>query len=119
LVTKVLAVIISVWPSGAARAAVCVPMLPLAPGLLSTMTGWFQRCRRCSPTSRARMSMPVPGVKGTMMVIGRSDRPWARSLADVLAQSSDVIAANAWRLPICMPPSPVVLLRGASPRYRA
>ena len=34
-----LVVISSVWPSGAARAAICVPMLPVAPGLLSTATG--------------------------------------------------------------------------------
>ena len=30
---------ISVWPSAAARATTCVPMLPLAPGLFSMTTG--------------------------------------------------------------------------------
>jgi hypothetical protein len=34
----------SVWPSAADRATTCVPMLPLAPALFSTMTGWPQRC---------------------------------------------------------------------------
>src|SRR5688500_15898279 len=49
-------------------------MLPLAPALLSITTGWFQRLRISSPTIRARTSGPLPGVKGTMMKIGRSDR---------------------------------------------
>ena len=62
LVTKVLAIINSVCPSGAARAATWVPMLPLAPGLLSTTTGWPQCLVSSAPSARARMSMPVPGV---------------------------------------------------------
>jgi hypothetical protein len=37
-------------------------MLPLAPGLLSTTTGWPQRSLILGPTVRAMMSMPVPGV---------------------------------------------------------
>jgi hypothetical protein len=35
---KGLEIITSVWPSGAARATTCVPMLPDAPGLLSITT---------------------------------------------------------------------------------
>ena len=37
--TNVLTVMSSVWPSGSARAACWLPILPLAPGLFSTMTG--------------------------------------------------------------------------------
>src|ERR1700688_391624 len=47
-----------------------VPMLPLAPGRLSTTTGCPQRSDSFCPTVRARMSMPVPGVKGTMICTG-------------------------------------------------
>jgi hypothetical protein len=68
---KGLDVIKSVWPSGAARATTCVPILPLAPGLFSTTTGWFQRRWISSPMLRARMSGPVPGVNGTTMVMVR------------------------------------------------
>ena len=41
--TKVLTVTMRVCPSGSARATVCEPILPLAPALFSTTTGWFQR----------------------------------------------------------------------------
>src|ERR1700724_678878 len=47
-----------------------VPMLPLAPGRLSMTTGCPQRSDSFCPTVRARMSMPVPGVKGTMICTG-------------------------------------------------
>jgi hypothetical protein len=36
-------VISKVSPSGAERATYCVPILPLAPALLSTTTGWPSR----------------------------------------------------------------------------
>ena len=45
-------------------------MLPLAPGRFSTTTGTFQRSLKPGPSARARMSMPVPGVNGTMSLIG-------------------------------------------------
>src|ERR1700676_2492735 len=47
-----------------------VAMLPRAPGRLSTTTGCPQRSDSFCPTVRARMSMPVPGVKGTMICTG-------------------------------------------------
>ena len=34
----------TVWPSGAALATKSAAMMPLAPGLASTMTDWPQRC---------------------------------------------------------------------------
>jgi len=39
IITNVFTVTRRVWPSGVERAAACVPMLPLAPGLFSTITG--------------------------------------------------------------------------------
>jgi len=55
-------VVSSVLPSAGARATTCVPMLPLAPGLFSTTTGWPHCTSISSPMRRARMSGPVPGV---------------------------------------------------------
>lgn len=97
LVTKVLAIINRVWPSGAARAATWVPILPLAPGLLSTTTGWPQ-CRVSSaPSARARISMPVPGLYGTMMVIGRP-ATWAAAGRRETAtrRSAPTAVRNTW-----------------------
>jgi hypothetical protein len=51
--------------------AASVPMLPLAPGRLSTTTATPSFSESFCPISRARMSMPVPGVYGTMIFIGR------------------------------------------------
>src|SRR5262245_31342620 len=46
-------------------------MFPLAPGLLSTMTGTFQRSLSFCPQVRARMSIPVPGENGAMIEMVR------------------------------------------------
>src|SRR3954464_5358367 len=46
-------------------------MLPVAPGLLSVTTPTFQRSESLGPTTRDRMSAPVPGVYGTMTCTGR------------------------------------------------
>jgi hypothetical protein len=45
-------------------------MLPLAPGRFSTTTAEFHRSPSFCPSVRARMSMPVPGVNGTMILMG-------------------------------------------------
>ena len=45
-------------------------MLPEAPTLFSTTTGRPSRCESLGPTVRAIRSMPVPGVKGTMSLMG-------------------------------------------------
>jgi len=45
-------------------------MLPAAPALLSTMTGWFQIWLSRWPITRAMTSLLPPGVKGTMRVTG-------------------------------------------------
>ncbi len=53
-------------------------MLPLAPGLLSTITGWPRSSESLAPTVRAVMSEEPPAVNGTMMVIGRLGYDWAK-----------------------------------------
>jgi hypothetical protein len=54
-------------------------MLPLAPGLFSTTTGCPSRSESLGPTVRAIMSMPVPGVYGTMNLIGCEGQAWAKA----------------------------------------
>src|SRR5256885_9238139 len=46
-------------------------MMPLAPGLLSTTTGSPHLRLSLGAMTRARMSIPLPGVYGTTSVIGR------------------------------------------------
>src|SRR5438128_9151818 len=46
-------------------------MFPLAPGRLSMTTATLSLSESFCPIVRARMSMPVPGVYGTMMRMGR------------------------------------------------
>ena len=48
------------------------PMLPPAPGRLSTITGWPSFLPSCSPTTRATMSLAPPAAKVTIMRIGLS-----------------------------------------------
>ena len=67
--TIVFAVVSSVYPSGAAFATASVPMLPLAPGRFSTTMLAFQSSPIFWPSVLARMSAPVPGVKGTISLI--------------------------------------------------
>ena len=69
-ITSVFTLTSSVEPSGAARTTASVPVLPEAPGRLSTTTGRPRRSESFGPTVRAMRSMPVPGVKGTMSRIG-------------------------------------------------
>ena len=70
--TKVLTCISRVRPSGAARATYWLPMAPEAPGRFSTTTLWPSAVASTGAARRAMMSMPVPGVKGAMMVMGPS-----------------------------------------------
>src|SRR3954466_5080195 len=56
------------------------PMLPEAPGLLSTTNGWPNDFDRCSESVRARMSVEPPGAQGTIIVTGLSGHaPCARA----------------------------------------
>jgi hypothetical protein len=45
-------------------------MVPPAPGLFSTITGCPQAAFMRSPTIRAITSVALPGVNGTMILIG-------------------------------------------------
>ena len=49
------------WPSGAALATASMPMLPLAPALLSTTTLWPSTGARRSASRRATLSATPPG----------------------------------------------------------
>src|SRR6476620_6390053 len=59
----------SVWPSGALLATKSAPMLPPAPGLLSTVIGWPSEAH-FSARMRASVSGAPPGVKVTTMRMG-------------------------------------------------
>jgi hypothetical protein len=61
----------NVYPSGAARAASCAPMMVLPPGRLSTITGTFQLSVILAASVRDTMSVPPPGANGTMIWIWR------------------------------------------------
>jgi hypothetical protein len=50
----------SVLPSGVARATCPAATVPLAPGLLSTITGWPSASARRGAISRAIASAPPP-----------------------------------------------------------
>ena len=70
LMISVLTPISSVSPSGADLATAPAPRLPDAPGRLSTTMPWPHAACRCGASVRARMSIPVPGVNGTMIRTG-------------------------------------------------
>src|SRR2546421_10701425 len=55
----------SVWPSAALLATKSAPMLPPAPGLFSTTTGWPSACCSLGAIKRAERSTGPPGAYGT------------------------------------------------------
>src|ERR1700682_2728892 len=57
----------SVCPSGAARATISAPTAPAAPGLFSTMIDWPQSLPRDGCMIRVSASAPPPGGNGTTM----------------------------------------------------
>ncbi len=67
---EVFEVNISVWPSGAARATKAPAMVPLPPGLLSTVTGWPTWAVSFSAKMRAIVSVPLPAPNRITMLIG-------------------------------------------------
>ena len=56
---------------GSDWATPCVAICPLAPGRLSTITGWPSRSDIFGAIRRARMSMPPPGGNPMTMRTGR------------------------------------------------
>src|SRR3954468_4413988 len=81
----------SVSPSAGAFATKSAPMLPVAPGLLSTTIGTLRRSDSFGPSTRERMSAPVPGVNGTTTWIGRlGQASWAWTAAAIEARNSRI-----------------------------
>jgi hypothetical protein len=61
-------------------AIMSAPMLPPAPGLLSTMKVWPNALPSSGASARARMSVVPPAAKGTTMRTGLFGQPdWAHS----------------------------------------
>ncbi|MNT47109.1 hypothetical protein D3C72_1837980 [compost metagenome] len=97
----------TVYPSGAERAACCVPMMPAAPPLLMTTT----LCLRASPmpwaSGRATRSVPPPAGKGTMNWMGWSaGYPAAQARPGRARAAPAMAAAEAARkcrrlMPLC------------------
>ena len=63
-------IIVSVYPSGGDFAAISTPIVPFAPGRLSTITGWPQACVNFCAIARAVRSVPPPATKGTIKRMG-------------------------------------------------
>src|SRR5690606_13379602 len=80
-------------------------MLPLAPGRFSTTTGWPSLPGRCADNWRAIRSIPVPGVNGTIRVMGRSGQA-----AWLAAAASDRVSAPRARMRVSMFVSPGVVV---------
>ena len=86
--------ITSMWPSGGALATASAPMLPPAPGLLSTTTGWPRLA--FSEKVRARMSGAPPGGKVTTRRMGwRGKACWARACGAMRVVVAAAKAAKA------------------------
>src|SRR5215510_10098500 len=78
----------SVYPSAAARAAACAPMMPDAPGMFSTYICCPSARETLSASRRAMMSVPRPGPVGTMSRIGRVGQVCACAPASAANASS-------------------------------
>ncbi len=69
--------IISVYPSGAARATSAAPMVAPAPGLLSTTIGCPSFSVSNGPNWRATTSLDPPGGKVTTILMALVGYDWA------------------------------------------
>src|SRR5882762_6451047 len=67
-------------------------MVPPAPGRFSITTGWPTCKETFSDTVRAMMSVPLPGVNGTMTLIGFAGQACAQA-ADCAAHRAIATAA--------------------------
>lgn len=70
-ITCVAMIIPSICPSAGARAIAVSPMIPLAPGLLSTTTDCPQASVSFCAIMRATMSVLAPGEKGSIRATTR------------------------------------------------
>ncbi len=82
-----------VCPSAGFAFTCCTAIAPLAPGLLSTSTGWPSVRCICSATSRAVESAPLPAAKPTTTRIGLDGNslPWAKAPLDISAPTTVAI----------------------------
>ena len=93
-----------VLPSPGCLATKSAAMVPDAPALFSMMTWVFHIAPSFCPTTRARMSVPPPGAKPTMMRTGPVGRFCAQSMgAAMLAAVAVATVTNVLR---CMVGSP-------------
>ena len=70
VITKVAAIISSVWPSAGARATASVPRMVLAPGRFSTSTGWPKVSAARGAIERLNRSSTPPAGNGTISRTG-------------------------------------------------
>src|SRR5262245_16292037 len=78
------------WPSGSAFATRALPTVPAAAPWFSETIGWPRSSERAAAWMRALASIPPPGAKGMMRVIGRVGQFCA---AAGPARTSDAIQA--------------------------
>src|SRR5688572_21477967 len=67
-------------------------MVPVAPALFSTTTGWPKVSESFCATVRASVSVAAPGGKGTMIFIGLVGNDWAIAEADNTAAAMERLA---------------------------
>src|SRR5688572_28955504 len=63
-----------VWPSGGCLSIYPRPMVALPPGRFSTMMGWSHFGLSLSANSRSRLSDPLPGGLGLIMLTWRDGK---------------------------------------------
>src|SRR4051812_25305134 len=90
---------ISVYPSGSERNTASAPMLPAAPGRLSTITGWPHFSVSFSATRRGIRSALPPAGNGTMMRTGFAGHSCAWTAA-----ATNRAAASRSLMPSSEPP---------------
>src|SRR5687767_15951185 len=84
----------SVWPSGVASATIFVPIVPPAPGRLSTTTCCPRSSESLTDRMRAMMSGWPPEVKPVVRRTGRVGNAAAESGADFCAQNAALLATH-------------------------
>src|SRR4029077_5924878 len=89
-----------VWPSGLARATYSVAMLPMAPGLFSTITVRLSSGRIFSANYRTSTSAPLPAGNAQMKCTSWVGYCCARTAAGHSPNASTARAAN--RLAMCL-----------------
>src|SRR4051812_16014977 len=88
----------SVYPSGAALATMSLPIVPPAPGLLSTTTGWPSAFDNACIAIRPVASVPPPGGNATMQRIGRVGHASLARTIEGKASAAAVACTNTRRV---------------------